>query len=1160
MDESNIINSENATKIKEMIASFKKESHMELEFGFKSINQTNFMRISKYYVDNTPDLDNNVTETNSLDITVELENGNIFRTSLFDENEIDLFQKRFSKSRKSDILEYLAGLKSSDSVELMYKNRNSGDRLYIDEWGVVFKLTSEIPINVKNKPNFKNAGNILYRYKNRYSFQSDNFRVDITNVQQSNNLQKLVNITPIYELEVEATSQKITYKQLVEKLIETLKIVQDTPIPIKKSESISVIDAYRSIITKSPKNSLDSRNPISLEIQHILNFIPNKYAITDKADGERYFLFIDATGQIYLLSNNLIVKKMDKIISDKKFWNTILDGELIMLEKTKLFMAFDVIYSQKVDFRFDGKYNLTHRINVLNTIIDKCFGNLVQFENYTDKHNDINQENIKKFYTKELKNYWNSFKKIIKGDFVVTRKLYFVPFGIDSSEVFMYADLIWKSYVYGALTPYTLDGIIYTPINSPYSIKVDRNDYDSVAMEYKWKPPFLNTIDFYIEFQLDATGSEAVYYDNNVIDGKGRPYKIAQLYVGLIRDDVEKPIPFKVNGAEQKSIIYLSDDAARDKEGNIINNFTVVEFTYDNNLVDVADYSRWIAEKTRYDKTESVQKYQKRYGNPVNIANRIWKTIINPVTEEIISSLGDQNTYTKSFERLGKLIKSDTPLYYQKITTDAIGMRAFNNWIKTNLISTYCQNKNNVLDIGCGRGGDLIKFIHAQIGEYVGVDIDNNGLYIINDSAYNRYKNLKKNNRSVPPMYFINADAKALFNIRSQKAALPSMSDTNEKLIKTHLTGKKYDIINCQFSLHYYLSDNLSWDNFCTNINDHLKDNGYFLITCFDGQLIHDKLNNRQKLSASYTNNNGTKDIFFEIVKMYEDKNIADGIGIGIDFYNSLISKSGTYIKEYLVFPDFLEKSLKEKCGLELVESDSFFNLFTLYKNYFMDDKNTVKSYLGSPQINNKRYEEIREFYQALFKEGDPNINNDAVMASFKLSMLNRYYVFKKTALMNFTEPSRVVGINHRLDLGPIMGPYFTKFKLFVDMGNKTNNPTKIYNSVKKKYGLSPSAYIVRHQDNIIGNGEYHLTDINLIKVKDGDSDKILLIYKSPEKIFHPIYYQTDNFSKTFDLPDKMDLYKITKSYLLDSDAIIDDFDIIIEIHNKLSENSDDAF
>nr|URM62219.1 mRNA capping enzyme [Mimivirus sp.] len=146
----------------------------------------------------------------------------------------------------------------------------------------------------------------------------------------------------------------------------------------------------------------------------------------------------------------------------------------------------------------------------------------------------------------------------------------------------MYADLLWKLCVYDQLTPYKLDGIIYTPINTPYMIKASPGELDSIPMEYKWKPPAQNSIDFYIKFNKDAMGAEAIYYDNSVVRGEGKPYKICGLYVGLIKSGQELPIPFKVSGIEQKANIYLTNDEALDIEGNVITDNTVVEFVYDN--------------------------------------------------------------------------------------------------------------------------------------------------------------------------------------------------------------------------------------------------------------------------------------------------------------------------------------------------------------------------------------------------------------------------------------------------------------------------------------------------------------------------------------------------------------------------------------------------
>jgi mRNA (guanine-N7-)-methyltransferase len=56
-----------------------------------------------------------------------------------------------------------------------------------------------------------------------------------------------------------------------------------------------------------------------------------------------------------------------------------------------------------------------------------------------------------------------------------------------------------------------------------------------------------------------------------------------------------------------------------------------------------------------------------------------------------------------------------------------IGLKKFNNWIKSVLIGKFAFRPKhgeagaNVLDLGCGKGGDLNKWRQAKIGLYVGL-------------------------------------------------------------------------------------------------------------------------------------------------------------------------------------------------------------------------------------------------------------------------------------------------------------------------------------------------------------------------------------------------------------------------------------------------------
>jgi len=54
----------------------------------------------------------------------------------------------------------------------------------------------------------------------------------------------------------------------------------------------------------------------------------------------------------------------------------------------------------------------------------------------------------------------------------------------------------------------------------------------------------------------------------------------------------------------------------------------------------------------------------------------------------------------------------------------------------------------------------------------------------------------------------------------------------------------KFDIINSQLMIHYLLKNDITWNNFCDNVNKYLNNDGYLLITTVNGDLLHDSFNN----------------------------------------------------------------------------------------------------------------------------------------------------------------------------------------------------------------------------------------------------------------------------------------------------------------------------
>jgi hypothetical protein len=1155
--ENNILAKDDVRSINKIIESFVSDPLYELEVGFRDIDYPTYIRVVRDFVENTDK--KNIESTVSLDVAIILESGETFRVSFWGQELIDKFMEKVTGKNNrvsyQDVLRYVSNIKPDvPNMEFMLKERGSAEILNLTDINSRIRLTKEIPIKSNDqKPTINGNEKMLFRLKNRNTFNvNKNIKIDMTEVQQSNVIWKLYGSQTRYEIEMEVLNRKISSDTFIKELISNLEIIQNSPIPIGRTESESVIAEYKSILNLKYLIHLEKRNTISMEMQHLVNYVPNKYGINDKADGERYHLLSLKQG-VYLISNNLVVTKLNIEISESKYQNMILDGELISNESGKMFLIFDVLYANEIDYRHNIKHNLVNRINAVNNIISKCFDSLIPFNDFSDKNTDMELNDIEKYYTKELQKYWKEFKKRLsslseKKEIFITRKLYFIPYGIDISEVFLYANLVWKLYVYEGIIPYTLDGIIYTPLDSPYMIKVPSKDYDAVPLEYKWKDPKQNSIDFYIRFEKNTNGEDVLFYDEPTKKGAGRTYKIANLFVGESDGNYERPIPFKINGVDQKAYVYAPDGVARDSNKVPIDDNTVLEFVYDNvqvnSKIQQADNAyKWIPIKTRYDKTESVIKYHKSYGNPEFIANRIWKSIINPVTEDVINLLANHKTYQKEMDRLKETLKNKEEFVYYADKVKVISgeekgehMRAFHNWIKSNMILSYCKNKVSVWDSGCGLGGDITKFIRAEIGEYVGTDVDNNGLHVINDCASCRYKSLKKNNPNIPPMTFINADSKGILDVKSQTKIFPNMEDTNKELINKFLSGKKkYNVVNCQFSIHYYLSDEISWNNFCTNINNHTAPNAYFLITTFDGKVIKDKLDKKKKLTISYTNNSGNKSVFSEIIKLYDDAD-TNPIGQGINVYNSTIFAKGKYVKEYLVDPDFLIESLSKKCGMELVETDSFFNLFNLYKNYFTS---------GGVDQMNKQQKSVVKYYKLL----DPNMKNkfsteeiEIAKACFAFSSLNRYYVFKKQVNIDFDEPARLVGINNEIKLNKMITPHFESKNMIIDIDYKHPRINTLYKKMKEGIlGVTkddtPNVYLIRHSitKDIINKEEYYDNLVEVVQLKEGSGSNFIMIYKSPDKYFYPIYQRIHE----------------DKKYLFSDKKIINDINVLTKIFDK---------
>ncbi len=955
------------------------------------------------------------------DKTIEEDSKTNYRITISNLEKINEYMSMLHMRKNHLVIGVLAGFvldKSIDEkdkrhISIMKKTKNIGNYIVVEEIYSKFKLDVEQKLSddelkklLKVNKNFDiNTYDIVYRFKERSSYfvvKGDNvFRIDLTKVRTSTVINNIENSPYRYEIEIESEiKNKTTFLEQLFGVIEfVIKSVQGTNYIVTKSITNAVINEYKDVLgVNKSRTNLYARQPISLEVQHVTDYLPNRYAVTDKADGDRFIMLV-MDGRCYMISTNLVVRDTG-IDVNKKFNKTIIDGELIFLPAYNryLYMGFDCLTLGEKNLREEP--NLLVRLEALDEVIDDINKTKYKHKKISDTKIDFND--IKKIQEHHLNNITEFFDDVhkeleTKSNKILFRRKYFIESnGVQDNEIFKYSELLWNTYTINSKIkcPYQLDGLIYQPLDQKYIVEVEKIKY----FDYKWKPPHNNSIDFYIEFEKDKVNGKVIKVYDNSIEGqvKNKPYIILNLFVGNTTKGIEKPMLFGLKDGISQCYLYLDDDGLpRSEDGKQINDKTVIECYYKTDG-DLQKPYRWIPIKTRFDKTESVQKFQKRYGNAYQTALKIWNSITNPVLMSDFATLADDKLYNQYFKKIQDRInfnllnlEKKQNIYYQKKSTLVKEMGNFNNWVKSNVIYTYCNAKSydgiqlKVLDIGCGRGGDIQKWYYCEVELYTGFDPDLEGLTNATDGAITRYNQQKALHDRFFPAYFALGTGSALLQYDEQVKALGRLRPDDKRVYDKILTWNDkrtiFDRANFSYTIHYMLSDDNSFNNLMENLNRYLRDGGIIMFCTFDGDIIKEKLKGKDRL-IEYYDDNGEKKVLYEIVKKYDDET-KDKVGLAIDVHMAWIMEDGVYQTEYLVLNDFIVKALREKCSLELIETLSFKEVFDNNREFLK----TASKY--EVKKEKKFYSNVYKFYG----------KTDFMKKCQEYSFLSRYYVFRKT-------------------------------------------------------------------------------------------------------------------------------------------------------------------
>jgi hypothetical protein len=1037
------IGKDNIGKIKDLFKKLKKTSEFEFIF-FSKRDKNTTLTLDKYitllkFLTKRSSINKDISLESSvmMDISYNPDKETSYRCTLQNKETIDKYMKKLSTANNHVILKNLISLSSKDdNITVMKKAKNGEETIDVDDLFMRIRMADELDLDKNEVAMLKGLDEsamdkIAIRFKERTSLflvKTDNthVKIDLTITKTETRHDRLKLSIPRYELEIETMSKTVDLKLLETMFYETellFKVLQQSNFIITKSEAEKVIEAYKELllVPKSNEKSLYGRKPISLEIQYVEQ-LANKYAVTDKADGERHFLII-SNNNVYLINSNLGVKNTGIVLNEtnEKYNNSVVDGELIFVKNRYIFLVFDCLFIGGNDIRKTIK--LEDRLKSADEIIDNCFVFGTQKGIKYDPIPKLKEFNFDKmiiYHKTQIKKMINNLNydiEIEKKMVLVRRKYFIHALGAKPWEIYGYSSLMYNSYTNDTeiKCPYILDGLIYQPNDQAYVVEKK----NSKASDYKWKPPEKNSVDFYIEFIKDNSGNVLTVYDNSYEDITDDPnaaetgekrirnqtYKICQLHVGQQIGKNQTPILFREQDDLHEAYLLLKDGEVRDIDGNMLTDKTVVEFYY-NTAPGIANKFRWVPLRTRYDKTEAVRKFREQYGNHISTAESVWKSINNPILITDFDELSKGNIpekniyfYDKKLSELRKRIGHELILsaskenaYFQKTSNLAKPMRAFHNFMKDNLIYTYCHSmydnkQRSILDIGVGKGQDIMKYYYAKVKFVVGIDIDKEALVFPLDGAISRY-NKQKRKAGFPKMYFIQADFNSELDYENQFKSLKGMDSDNRQLMEKFFSKNPsnrtvFDIISSQFSLHYGLKDNETFINLKNNINNYLRNDGYLLMTTFDAQKVREFMKDKEKHIQEYTDENGNVQTLFEIIKRYQDVSDDTVMGTGntIDVHMAWFMNEGVYQPEYLVDSRFLIEELKKNCDLDLVTTDSFENQYALHKDFFMN----YAQYEANPDTR-KNFFKIAEFYKS-------NSINDG---SKIYTGLERFYVFRK--------------------------------------------------------------------------------------------------------------------------------------------------------------------
>ncbi|KAK9847375.1 hypothetical protein WJX84_002918 [Apatococcus fuscideae] len=163
----------------------------------------------------------------------------------------------------------------------------------------------------------------------------------------------------------------------------------------------------------------------------------------------------------------------------------------------------------------------------------------------------------------------------------------------------------------------------------------------------------------------------------------------------------------------------------------------------------------------------------------------------------------------------------------------AFPLKQFHNEVKKQLLYRFARDKPRLLDLACGRGGDLHKWVGAGVRYVKGLDLSPNEI----DEARRRYQELLTRKPNLGQRFRADFEPSDILGVRDW------MDEPG---------APKYDIVSCMFAIHYFFVTEAGLKQFFRNVSLNLNTGGYFVGTCPDGKQAGDDEGGSEELFGPF--------------------------------------------------------------------------------------------------------------------------------------------------------------------------------------------------------------------------------------------------------------------------------------------------------------------